>query len=92
MANFQVIFSGNEDELYKFVITWKMLTDLKKYEEKKKEIEELEERIRDLREEISKLDDARRTLQKEVNDLMVRREALKRELMGQHTTDIKLNP
>lgn len=91
MANFQVIFSGNEDELYKFVITWKMLTDLKKYEEMKKEMEYLEERIKDMREELSRLDDVRRSLQKEITELTAKREALKRELTTHQTTDVKLN-
>jgi predicted nucleic acid-binding Zn-ribbon protein len=91
MANFQVIFSGNEDELYKFVITWKMLTDLKKYEEMKKEIEYLEDRIKEMREELSKLDDIRRSLQREITELTAKREALKREIAAQQTTDIKLN-
>lgn len=92
MANFQVIFSGNEDELYKFVITWKMLTDLKKYEEMKKEVEHLEDKIRELREEVNKLEDTRRALQKEVNELTIRREALRKELLSRQTTDVKLSP
>jgi len=91
MANFQVIFSGNEDELYKFVITWKMLTDLKKYEEMKKEVEYLEDRIKEMREELSKLDDVRRSIQREIAELTAKREALKREIAAQQTTDIKLN-
>ncbi len=91
MANFQVIFSGNEDELYKFVITWKMLTDLKKYEEMKKEMEYLEERIKEMREELSRLDDVRRSLQKEITELTAKREALKRELTTHQATDVKLN-
>lgn len=91
MANFQVVFSGNEDELYKFVVTWKMLTELKKYEEKKREVEELEERIREMREEVNKLDNMRRMLQREVNELTARREALKRDLLNQQTSDLKLS-
>ncbi|MEM2016130.1 MAG: hypothetical protein QXR41_02950 [Nitrososphaerota archaeon] len=91
MANFQVIFSGNEDELYKFIITWKMLTDLKKYEEIKKEIERLEDRLRDMKEEISKLEDIRRSLQKEVAELTAKRETLKKEIPSHQPADIKLD-
>lgn len=91
MANFQVVFSGNEDELYKFVITWKMLTDLKKYEEMKKEIERLEDRIREMREEISRLDDVRRSLQKEITELTAKRELLKKEITPHQPADIELN-
>lgn len=90
MANFQVIFSGNEDELYRFIITWKMMSDLKKYEEKRREIEELEERVRGLREEVGRLEELRRTLQREVNELTIRREALKRELSYQQAHDAEL--
>ncbi|GBC68337.1 hypothetical protein HRbin01_00016 [archaeon HR01] len=89
MASFQVIFTGNEDELYKFVITWKMLTDLKKYEEMKKEMEHLEERVREMREELSRLDDTRKSLQREIAELTASREALRRETTP--PTDVKIN-
>lgn len=91
MANFQVIFSGSEDELYKFVITWKMLADLKKYEEMKKEIEYLEDRIKEMREEISNLENTKRSLQREIAELTAKREALKREMTLSQPADMKLN-
>ena len=80
MANFQVIFSGNEDELYRFVITWKMMADTKKYEERAKQLESLENSIRNAREELRSLEMRKRELEREVAELTSLREALKREL------------
>lgn len=80
MANFQIIFSGNEDELYRFIITWKMMTDTKKYEERVKQLESLENSIKNAREELRSLETKKRELEKEVAELTSLREALKREL------------
>ena len=80
MANFQVIFSGNEDELYRFVITWKMMADTKKYEERVKQLESLENSIRNAREELRSLEMRKRELEREVAELTSLREALKRKL------------
>ncbi len=80
MANFQVIFSGNEDELYRFIITWKMMTDSRKYEEQVKQLEGLEERLKEVRRELRELESKKRGLEREISELMAMREALKREL------------
>ncbi len=80
MANFQVIFSGNEDELYRFIITWKMMTDSRKYEEQVKQLQGLEERLKEAREELRELESRKRSLEREISELMAVREALKREL------------
>ncbi|MCF8885159.1 MAG: hypothetical protein QW655_01805 [Nitrososphaerota archaeon] len=89
-ANFQVIFSGNEDELYRFIITWKMLSDLKRYEEMKREVEQLEEKIRELREELKKLDETRKSMQREISELIAKREVLKKERIDQLPADTKI--
>jgi len=78
MANFQVIFSGNEDELYRFVITWKMMSEVKRYEDLKKQIEELERRLKDLKKEVRKLEEKKRKLEKEVGELEMFRESVRR--------------
>ncbi|MDW8021748.1 MAG: hypothetical protein RMI78_03855 [Nitrososphaerota archaeon] len=80
MANFQIIFSGNEDDLYRFVLTWKMSSDVKKYDELKQQVQALEERVKELREKISELEDERMRLQREVAELTSLRESIKREL------------
>lgn len=80
MANFQVIFSGNEDELYRFIITWKMMTDSRKYEEQVKQLERMEERVKEVRAELKRLEERKRELQREVAELTSLRETLKREL------------
>ena len=80
MANFQVIFSGNEDELYRFIITWKMMTASRKYEEQVKQLQGLEERLKEAREELRELESRKRSLEREISELMAVREALKREL------------
>jgi len=81
MANFQVIFSGNEDELYRFVITWKMMGEVKRYEDLKKQVEELERRLKNLRKEVRKLEEKRRKLEKEVDELKMFKESTRRNLM-----------
>jgi len=80
MANFQIIFSGNEDELYRFVITWKMMTDSRKYEEQVKQLENIQERINEAREELKKLEIKKRELNREISELMSLREALRKEV------------
>ncbi len=80
MANFQIIFSGNEDDLYRFVLTWKMSSDVKKYDELKQQIQILEKRVKELRERISELEEERMKLQKEVAELTSLRESIKRDL------------
>ena len=82
MANFQVIFNGNEDELYRFVITWKMMTDTKKYEERTRQIQRLEEKLKEMREELRRLEEKKREIQREIAELTSLREALKRETAG----------
>ncbi|MCD6125385.1 MAG: hypothetical protein J7J19_00030 [Thaumarchaeota archaeon] len=81
MANFQIIFSGNEDELYRFVITWKMMSEVKRYEDLKKQVEELEQRLKGLRKEVRKLEEKRRKLEKEVDELKMFKESTRRNLM-----------
>ncbi|RLG05697.1 MAG: hypothetical protein DRN68_08295 [Thaumarchaeota archaeon] len=78
MASFQVIFSGNEDELYRFVITWKMMSEVKRYEDLKKQVEELEQRLKDLRKDVRNLEERKRKLEKEVNELEMLRESVRR--------------
>ncbi|RLG01173.1 MAG: hypothetical protein DRN49_01855 [Thaumarchaeota archaeon] len=81
MANFQVIFSGNEDELYRFVITWKMMSEVKRYEDLKKQVEELEQRLKNLRKEVRKLEERRRKLEREVDELRTFKESTQRNLV-----------
>ena len=81
MASFQVIFSGNEDELYRFVITWKMMSEVKRYEDLKRQVEELEQRLKGLRREVRKLEEKRKKLEKEVNELEMFREPVRRNQM-----------
>jgi len=78
MANFQVIFSGNEDELYRFVITWKMMNEVKRYEDLKKQIEELERRLKDLKKEVRKLEEKKRKLEREVGESEMFGESVRR--------------
>jgi len=78
MANFQVIFSGNEDELYRFVITWKMMNAVKRYEDLKRQIEELERRLKDLKKKVRKLEEKKRKLEKEVSGSEMFREPVRR--------------
>ena len=82
MVSFQVIFSGNEDELYRFVITWKMMADTKRYDIMKKQVEEVENRLKELRREVKKLEEKRRKLQREVAELTSLKETLQREVAG----------
>ena len=81
MANFQIIFSGNEDELYRFVITWKMMSEVKRYEDLKKQVEELEQRLKGLRKKVRKLEEKRKELEKEVDELKMFKESAQRNLM-----------
>jgi predicted nucleic acid-binding Zn-ribbon protein len=80
MANFQVIFSGNEDELSRFILAWKMASDIKRYDELKNQIEELEKRLKELRDKILELENERIKLQREVAELTALRESMRREL------------
>ena len=69
MANFQVIFSGNEDELSRFVLAWKMASEVKRYDELKNQIQELEKRVEDLRKKVMELEEERVKLQRELEKL-----------------------
>ncbi|MEM3897417.1 MAG: hypothetical protein QXO04_02250 [Nitrososphaerota archaeon] len=80
MANFQVIFSGNEDELSRFILAWKMSSEIKRYDELKSQIEELERRVKELRDKILELENERMKLQKEIAELAALRESARREL------------
>jgi len=80
LANFQIIFSGNEDDLYRFVLTWKMSSDVKKYDELKQQIQILEKRVKELRERISELEEERMKLQREIAELTSLRESVRRDL------------
>jgi len=80
MANFQVIFSGNEDELSRFILAWKLSSDVKRYDELKSQIQELEKRVKELRNKIAELDNERMKLQREVAELTSLRESLRRDL------------
>lgn len=80
MANFQVIFSGNEDELSRFILAWKMSSEIKRYDELKSQIEELERRVKELRDKILELENERMKLQREIAELAALRESARREL------------
>jgi len=80
MANFQIIFSGNEEDLYRFVLTWKMASDVKKYDELKQQIQNLENRVKELRNRVTELENERMKLQKEIAELTSLRESLKSDL------------
>ena len=80
MANFQIIFSGNEEELYRFVLTWKMSSDVKRYDELKQQLQELERRVKELKERLRELEDERIKLQREIAELTSLRESLRREV------------
>jgi len=80
MANFQIIFSGNEEDLYRFVLTWKMSSEVKRYDELKQQVQELERRIEELRRRISELESERLRLQREIAELASLKESLKREI------------
>ncbi|MEM3921445.1 MAG: hypothetical protein QXI18_00100 [Nitrososphaerota archaeon] len=81
MANFQVIFSGNEDELSRFILAWKMSSEIKRYDELKSQIEELERRVKELRDKILELENERMKLQREIAELAALRESARRELI-----------
>lgn len=80
MVSFQVIFSGNEDDLSRFVVAWKMASELKRYDELKSQVEALEKRVKELREKIAELEDERMRLQREIAELASLRESSRREL------------
>lgn len=80
MANFQVIFSGNEDELSRFILAWKLSSDVKRYDELKNQIQELEKRLKELRSKITELENERMKLQREIAELTSIRESLRRDL------------
>lgn len=80
MANFQIIFSGNEEELYRFVLTWKMSSDVKRYDELKQQLQELEDRVKELRERVKELEEERMRLRREISELTALRESLRREV------------
>jgi len=80
MANFQIIFSGNEEDLYRFVLTWKMSSDVKRYDELKQQVQELEKRVKELRQRINELESERIKLQREISELTSLRESLRREI------------
>lgn len=80
MANFQIIFSGNEDELSRFILAWKMASEIKRYDELKSQVEELEKRLKELRDKILELENERMKLQREVAELTALRENARREL------------
>lgn len=80
MANFQVIFSGNEDDLSRFILAWKMSSEIKRYDELKSQVEELEKRVKELRERILELENERMKLQREIAELTALRESVRREL------------
>lgn len=80
MANFQVIFSGNEDELSRFIVAWKMASEIKRYDELKSQIEELEKRLKELRDRILELENEKMKLQREIAELTAVRESVRREL------------
>jgi len=80
MANFQIIFSGNEEDLYRFVLTWKMSSDVKRYDELKQQVQELEKRVKELRQRIRELENERIKLQREIAELTSLRESLQREV------------
>ena len=80
MANFQVIFSGNEDELSRFVLAWKMASEVKRYDELKSQIQELEKRVEGLRKKVMELEEERLKLQREIAELSSLRESLRREV------------
>ena len=81
MANFQIIFSGNEEDLYRFVLTWKMSSDVKRYDELKQQVQELEKRVKELRQRINELESERIKLQREISELTSLREPAKRDLV-----------
>jgi phage shock protein A len=80
VANFQVIFSGNEDELSRFVLAWKMASEIKRYDELKSQIEELEKTVKELRDKRLELENERMKLQREVAELTALKESMRREL------------
>ncbi len=80
MANFQIIFSGNEDELSRFVLAWKMSSEIKRYDELKSQIDELEKKVKELRDKILELENERMKLQREIAELTALREGVRREL------------
>jgi len=80
MANFQIIFSGNEEDLYRFVLTWKMSSEVKRYDELKQQVQELERRVEELRRRISELESERLRLQREIAELTSLKESLKGEV------------
>ncbi|RLG07863.1 MAG: hypothetical protein DRN59_00345 [Thaumarchaeota archaeon] len=80
MANFQVIFSGNEDELSRFILAWKMSSDVRRYDELKQQIQELEKRLKELKNRITELENERIKLQREIAELTSLRESLRRNL------------
>ncbi len=80
MANFQVIFSGNEDDLSRFILAWKMSSDVKRYDELKNQIQELEKRVKDLKDRITELEKERMKLQREIAELTSIQENMRRNL------------
>ncbi len=84
MANFQVIFSGNEDELSRFILAWKMASDVKRYDDLKNQVQQLEKRVKELRDKITELENERMKLQREITELRSIQESVRKNFAIRH--------